>query len=184
MLRYNFCIIISLRSQDPFFFFDKAQDSCVRVVSQVFMNQLSRSSCSIDNPYNISHMKSCCIVCRICGTLPLRLICFRSFQQNIALRVLLLILLLVFLLESYIFWFLALSDGVPSICLSYSFPLLQDNALQALWSNGQGERKLIKLVPMHLYITIKLLGSKRIDLWYCFLYLFNQPVTTPIYILL
>ena len=78
------------------FFFDKAQDSCVRVVSQVFTNQLSRSSCSIDNPYNISYMKSCCIVCRICGTLPLRLICFRSFQQNIALRVLSLILLLVF----------------------------------------------------------------------------------------
>ena len=53
------------------FFFDKAQDSCVRVVSQVFMNQLSRSSCSIDNPYPISYLKSCCILCTICGTLPL-----------------------------------------------------------------------------------------------------------------
>jgi hypothetical protein len=57
MLRYNFCIIISSRSQDPFFFFNKAQDSCVRVVSQIFIIQLSRSSCSIDNPYNISFEK-------------------------------------------------------------------------------------------------------------------------------
>lgn len=42
------------------------------------------------------------VICRICGTSPLSLIWSKSFQQNIALRVLLLTLLLVFLLKSYI----------------------------------------------------------------------------------
>ena len=56
------------------------------------------------------------------------------------------------LLESYVYyWFQTLFDSVPSIYLSYSFPFPHDNALQALWSNGHGEKKA-EQISTHAFV--------------------------------
>lgn len=54
----------------------------------------------------------------------------------------------------------------PLLCCCFVLsPFSQDNALQAVWLNSEGERKLIKLVTMHLFIiTMKVRGSKVIIL--------------------
>lgn len=87
------------------------------------------------------------LVFRICGTLHLRLNCFKSFQQSIALRVLWPTLLLVFLSEYF-----ASSLSLVTACDDLTFVVFsyhQDNSLQALWSNGSKETKLIRSVPIY-----------------------------------